>query len=266
MAATPVYDALAEGYDQGVARITGLHAHALVAALELAPGSRALDIAAGTGAVTEVLAEVVAQDGLVVAADIAAGMLRVARRRLDGRFPQVQIVRMAAESPAIVDGAFDGVSCGFGIMHMANPDAALRAMRRLLRPGGRCALTVWAPTGERIQSPVDEAFALVLGGPPPSPHGVGFSAPGVLARALREAGFSGVQDALSQATLAVTDLDEWWETVTSGRLGVRLRELGEERANRVRAAAYRRAEQFATREGNSWRFPAGALLAVGVAP
>jgi ubiquinone/menaquinone biosynthesis C-methylase UbiE len=259
-----VYDALADQYQHGMARITGLHAHDLVQAAALRPGGRALDIATGTGAITGPVAERIGPDGLVVAADIAPGMLAIARRRLHDRYPWVGYALSSAESLAVRDACFDGVTCGFGVQHMADPDTALRAMRAALRPGGRCAVAVWAALGKDIKTPISEAVAAVSGsGLLPAQDG--WSSPGVLARKLRDAGFKDVRELQSEGYLAVRDIDEWWDAVTSGRLGDRLRAIGPANVARAREDAYRRAETFATRDGGGWRFPSAAIVACGVA-
>ncbi|MGH2588207.1 MAG: hypothetical protein ACRDJE_25085, partial [Dehalococcoidia bacterium] len=98
-----------------------------------------------------------------------------------------------------------------------------------------------------------------------SPGQVTWSTPGFLAERLRNAGFVDVDEQLSEGWLPVATLDEWWDAVTSGRLGDRLRAIGPEGAARVRQDACRRAERFAVRDGDGWRFPSAALIGVGVA-
>ena len=258
-----VYDALAETYQHGMARVTALHARDIAAALELRPGDRALDVAAGTGAVTAPLAELVGAGGLVVAADVALGMLDIARRRLSGDFPQVHYALASAESlPAT--GVFDGVSCGFGIQHMEDPDAALRSMRAALKPGGRCAVAVCGEVGRDIKTPISEAFAAVSPTRHLSPTQATWSTAGMLAGKLSAAGFRSVDECLSTGFLQVRDIDEWWEVVTSGGTGNRLRVIGAEQAARVREESYRRVERFATRDGAGWTFPSAAILVTGV--
>lgn len=262
-----VYDALATSYDRGMARVTALHARALVQAARVRTGGRVLDVAAGTGVVTEALAKRVGPAGIVVATDISAEMLNGAARRFrSGTAPAARLARMAAETPALADGVFDAATCGFGLQHMTEPDAALRAMRQALRSGGRCALTVWAPLGGRAQTPVDQAFATVTDSHESATHNEGFSAPGALSAALTRAGFVDVREALSQATLQTPDLEHWWGLITSGRLGNRVRALGRRDAARLKKLALANAEAYATYERKRWRFPAGAVLAVGRAP
>jgi ubiquinone/menaquinone biosynthesis C-methylase UbiE len=258
-----VYDALAAEYQHGMARVTGLHAADIVDALALSPGARVLDLAAGTGALTEALAGCAASPSLVIAADISGGMLGFARQRLTGR-SHVCYALAAAESLPFADRSFDAVACAFGIQHMADTGAALAGMRRVLRPGGRCAVAVWDVVGRDIKTPINEAFAALNASQPLSPVQESWAASGALAGKLLAAGFDTVDVVSSAGTLSVADLDEWWHAVTSGRLGDRLRAAGAEHAARVRAEAYRRAEGFAARDDSGWRFPSAALVAIGI--
>lgn len=256
-----IYDALAAEYEHGMARITGIHAPDIVAALALEGGGRALDVAAGTGAVTEPLAGRVGPEGGVVAIDVARGMLGFARARLDG-CACVRYTLASAEELPFGDASFDGAACGFGIQHMANADAALRELRRVLRPGGRCATAVWAEVGKDIKTPINEAF-VAMSGQRLSPGQDSWAVQDALAARLRRAGFAPVDVRASTGNLRVADLDEWWHAVTSGRLGDRLRASGLERAARVREDAYRRAEGFGRRIAAGWEFPSAAIVAVG---
>jgi SAM-dependent methyltransferase len=102
------------------------------------PGQRVLDVACGTGALTEAVAERVGPRGAVAGLDANPEMLAVARRKHgaiewhDGR----------AESLPFADGSFDAVVSQFGLMFFDDRVAALREMRRVLRPAGRIAVAV----------------------------------------------------------------------------------------------------------------------------
>ena len=102
------------------------------------PGQRVLDVACGTGALTEAVAERVGPRGAVAGLDANPEMLAVARRKHgaiewhDGR----------AESLPFADESFDAVVSQFGLMFFDDRVAALREMRRVLRPGGQLAVAV----------------------------------------------------------------------------------------------------------------------------
>jgi demethylmenaquinone methyltransferase/2-methoxy-6-polyprenyl-1,4-benzoquinol methylase len=100
--------------------------------------ARVLDVCTGTA---DLLIEALARDGRRrgVGLDLSGGMLRrgsakLRRRELDGR---ASLAAADAERLPVADGAFDGALIAFGIRNVGEPLAALRELRRVLRPGGR---------------------------------------------------------------------------------------------------------------------------------
>lgn len=103
-------------------------------------GDRALDVACGTGVLTRELLGRVGSEGRVSAIDVAPGMIEVARRLA----PQADVREGRAESLPWPDGSFDVVASQFGLMFFGDRVGALREMNRVLAPGGRLAVAVWA--------------------------------------------------------------------------------------------------------------------------
>jgi demethylmenaquinone methyltransferase/2-methoxy-6-polyprenyl-1,4-benzoquinol methylase len=100
--------------------------------LELRPGRRVLDLAAGTGVSTVELRLSGAQ---AVACDFSLGMLREGRQHRDRR--QLPFVAGDALHLPFASGAFDAVTISFGLRNVADVPAALAEMARVVRPGGR---------------------------------------------------------------------------------------------------------------------------------
>lgn len=105
----------------------------------LSPGARALDVACGTGATTRVAHDRVRPGGGATGLDRNAGMLAVARRKAPG----IDWVEGRAENLPFADDSFDAALCQFGLMFFDDRAAALWEMRRVVRPGGRIAVSVW---------------------------------------------------------------------------------------------------------------------------
>jgi SAM-dependent methyltransferase len=132
----------AEIYEQHmVPAIFARWAPDLVEAAGVRPGDRALDMACGTGAVTRLLAERVGPTGTVVGLDINPEMLAIARRAAPQ--PTIEWVEGSAVRMALPDATFDRVLCEQGLQFMPDKPAVLAEMRRVLKPGGRLAVSCW---------------------------------------------------------------------------------------------------------------------------
>ena len=99
-------------------------------ALDLKPGERVLDLAAGTGVSTQELAR---SGATAIGADFSVGMLRAGRRAR----PSVPLVAADALALPFADNSFDAVTISFGLRNIVDPAAALRELARVTRPGGR---------------------------------------------------------------------------------------------------------------------------------
>jgi demethylmenaquinone methyltransferase/2-methoxy-6-polyprenyl-1,4-benzoquinol methylase len=121
---------LSMGLDRGWRR-------ASAAALEVGPGLRVLDLAAGTATSSRAFA---ASGADVVACDFSVGMLRVGQRRLAADPVGAGSVRLAAGDALALpfpDASFDRVTISFGLRNVADVDLALAELARVTRPGGR---------------------------------------------------------------------------------------------------------------------------------
>ncbi|OYQ31348.1 hypothetical protein CHU95_19460 [Niveispirillum lacus] len=109
------------------------------------PGQAVLDLAAGVGEPSISQADRLRGNGLVVASDLVPAMVNGLSRRA-GAHPSPPLP-VAADMQALpfASGSFDIVLCRFGLMFVPDTQAALREMRRVLRPGGAAVLAVWGP-------------------------------------------------------------------------------------------------------------------------
>ena len=129
----------ADWWSAGQARRQQIYGAATEMMLELAsaqPGSRVLDVAAGTGDQTLMAARRVGPTGNVLATDDSASMLKVAAEaaRNEG-LTNVETRVMNAENLALDADSFDAVICRNALMLFPNPAKALTEMRRVVKPG-----------------------------------------------------------------------------------------------------------------------------------
>jgi ubiquinone/menaquinone biosynthesis C-methylase UbiE len=134
-------DEAATAYDRAVAHVSAHFLPFLMRAARLQPGQRVLDIATGTGIAAEAALAVVGPGGHVTAADSSQAMVDRARQRLAGS-PNTSVVVDDGQSLGFDDGSFDAVACSFGLMFFPDPARGLSEFHRVLRPGGRAAVSV----------------------------------------------------------------------------------------------------------------------------
>jgi demethylmenaquinone methyltransferase / 2-methoxy-6-polyprenyl-1,4-benzoquinol methylase len=116
---------------------------AVVDAVDAKPGERVLDLAAGTGTSSQPFADRGAE---VVPCDFSQGMLRVGKRAK----PHLPFTAGDGTRLPFADGTFDAVTISFGLRNIVDPDAGLREMRRVTKPGGRLVVCefshpTWSP-------------------------------------------------------------------------------------------------------------------------
>lgn len=100
----------------------------------LRPGMRLIDVATGTGLVAAAASEIIGAEN-IVCTDPSNGMLQIARSKLDATF-----IKAGAEQLPVPDEAFDFLTMGYALRHVADLHVALREYFRVLKPGGKCLL------------------------------------------------------------------------------------------------------------------------------
>jgi SAM-dependent methyltransferase len=250
-----MWAAVAEAWGEHAEYIDARHASVRDRMLDLTtprPGQRVLELACGAGGLGLVAAVRVAPDGEVVQSDVVAEMTEIAAAR--ARTLGITNVRtrvLDLEHIAEPDCSYDVVLCSEGLMFVPEPARSAREIQRVLRPGGRVALTVWGP---RARNPwlglVLDAVGAQIGRPVPPP---GVPGPFSLAdrdglvRVLRDAELIDVEVEELAVPLRAATFEEWWTRTSTlaGPLATILAALSEDALQAIRTrlrtavAAYR---------------------------
>jgi demethylmenaquinone methyltransferase/2-methoxy-6-polyprenyl-1,4-benzoquinol methylase len=129
-----MFDRIARVYDRMNSVMTaGMHHAWRRRAVDLAgvgAGSRALDVATGTG---DLAIELAARGAYVTGVDFSPAMLDLAR----GKAPDVDFEEGDALALRFADGEFDAATVGFGARNFADLDKGLHELARVTKPGGR---------------------------------------------------------------------------------------------------------------------------------
>jgi demethylmenaquinone methyltransferase/2-methoxy-6-polyprenyl-1,4-benzoquinol methylase len=132
-----MFDRIARVYDRMNSVMTaGMHHRWRRRAVDLArvgPGSRALDVATGTG---DLAIELAGRGATVVGLDFSERMLELARAKAPG----IEFVQGNALELAYPDAFFDAVTVGFGARNFSDLDRGLSELARVTRPGGRVVI------------------------------------------------------------------------------------------------------------------------------
>jgi SAM-dependent methyltransferase len=174
----------------------------------LRPGDVVLDVGAGYGEPGLSAAAAVGDDGHVTCLDISGDMLAFAeeRARTAGR-SNVVFIEADIETAELEPEGYDVVLSRAAVMYTSDPLGTLRHVRRLLRPGGRLAVAVWA-TADKVAfaTPLPvivEMLGLDLPADGPGPFTLGEA--GALENLVRQAGFT---DVAAGTTLAVYEFPD----------------------------------------------------------
>ncbi len=162
------------------------------------PGARALDICCGTGDLTIALGR--GGRALVMGSDFCHPMLVEARRKTAAPLFEADALRLP-----LADGSLDVITAAFGFRNLADYDAGLREMRRVLRPGGVAAILEFSQPRHRAFAALYHLYSRrvlpVIGGlvtGAPDAYGYlpasiqKFPSAGELADQMRAAGFESV--------------------------------------------------------------------------
>jgi SAM-dependent methyltransferase len=231
----------------------------LLDAAGVGDGTAVLDVGTGTGTVA---ALAVQRGARVTAVDAEPSMVAATAARL----PEADVRPAILPGLPFPDATFDAVVANFVINHVGDPAATVASLRRVVRPGGRVAVTVWpnpAPTAQALWTMVYRHAGIEVSGLigvdraknfPRTPEGVA---------ALLGASLTGVTSERIE-WIHETTPDAWWGGAAAGlnATGVVLRRQTPAVQKRIRAAFDEVVAEFRTADGRL-ALPTAALVAQG---
>jgi ubiquinone/menaquinone biosynthesis C-methylase UbiE len=266
-----MWAAVARGWGEHVDYVDARSAPITDALLDLArvgPRMRVLELACGPGSVGIAAARRVGPDGEVVLSDVVSEMTEIAAERASSLGLENVTTRVLdLESIEEPDGSYDALVCREGLMFATDHSRAARELRRVLRPGGRCALAVWGP---RERNPwlsiLLDALGAQLGAPVPPPGVPGpfsLSDPHELRELLSRAGLSEIEVGELDVTTRVAGFEEWWTRTCAlaGPVSQLLEALPEDSVEAIRARAAEAITPY--RSEDALELPGLTLLASG---
>jgi 2-polyprenyl-3-methyl-5-hydroxy-6-metoxy-1,4-benzoquinol methylase len=154
--AMSTYNAAADFYNHPVNTFWERYGQQTVSRLQPKAGARILDVCCGSGASAIPAAKAVGSNGFVLGIDLAEKQIELAKtkaRDLGLENIEFQVADMLDLD--LAPSTFDVVICVFGIFFVPDMQQAVQALWKLLRPGGRLAITTWGP---RFFEPANTAF------------------------------------------------------------------------------------------------------------
>ncbi|HTU95739.1 MAG TPA: methyltransferase domain-containing protein [Solirubrobacteraceae bacterium] len=239
---------------------------AMVESLDLQPGQRVLELAAGPGDTGFLAAEMVRPGGTLISSDGAEAMIEVARARAAQLgIDNVEFRPLELEWIDLETASVDAVLVRWGIMLTVDPPAAAREIRRVLRPGGHAALAVWDARERNPWAFPSQALVELGYAQPPDPNVPGpfaLAQDGRLAEILEDAGFTDVAVSpveLERRYAAAQDIVAESANVSPG-FGRTYRELTEAQQAEVEAHIVAAAGPYTAPDG-SVTLPGASLVA-----
>jgi ubiquinone/menaquinone biosynthesis C-methylase UbiE len=154
--AIATYNAAADSYDDAANSFWDRFGRKTIERLDLKRGAEVLDVCCGSGASAIPAAQAVGPEGSVLGIDLAESLLEIARTKAKVLgLENVEYRGGDMLDLGLPESRFDAVVCVFGIFFVPDMTAAVRELWKVVRPGGKLAITTWGP---RFFEPGNTAF------------------------------------------------------------------------------------------------------------
>lgn len=151
-----VFNAASDYFDAPALSFWNRFGQQTIDRLSLRLGDRVLDVCCGTGASAIPAAVCVGSTGQVLGVDLAGSLLELARHKSwQQGLDHIEFRYGDFENLGLPNESFDAIVCVFGIFFVPDMLAAIRELWRMLRPGGKLAITTW---GKKVFEPANQVF------------------------------------------------------------------------------------------------------------
>jgi SAM-dependent methyltransferase len=199
-----IFSGSSDAYDRFMGRYSSQLAVAFADFAGVRSPQRALDVGAGTGALTDELVRRLGEEN-VAAAEPSGDYASTLR----SRFPRAEVQQAPAEELPWADESFDSSLAQLVVIFVNDAPLAVRELARVARPGGVVATCMWEVDGVEMMSPLNEVRKrLVPGGWSPSTE---YRDEASLRSLFEEAGLRDVETTRLVVSVAYETVDELWE-------------------------------------------------------
>lgn len=151
-----VFNAASDNFDDPALSFWNRFGQQTIDRLSLRPGDRILDVCCGSGASAIPAAIRVGSNGQVLGIDLAESLLELARHKSQQQgLENIEFRYGDFENLGLPSESFDAIVCVFGIFFVPDMIAAIQELWRMVRPGGKLAITSW---GEQVFEPANQIF------------------------------------------------------------------------------------------------------------
>ncbi|HEY7219585.1 MAG TPA: methyltransferase domain-containing protein [Candidatus Binatia bacterium] len=240
----------------------------LVDFAEIPAGANVLDVAAGRGALLFPAAAKVGTTGHVTGIDFSPNMVRETSKDIESRkLRNAEMRQMDAEQINFADASFDWVLCGFALWMFADPVRVLQEFHRVLRGGGRVALSTWAADSPS-QTWCNEVLRPFVFAPEakdlPAKIVVRFDTPLQIETALQQAYFKDIRITVEEKEFIYADEEQYWSSLWSAGFRRQLEKITPELLEQAKSEVFRKLQTVKKPDG--FHKVSRALFAFGAKP
>jgi ubiquinone/menaquinone biosynthesis C-methylase UbiE len=236
--AAATYDAAADHFDDEPLGFWDRIGRRTVERLALSGGANVLDVGCGTGASALPAAEAVGPNGFVIGVDLSSRLLDRARAKATARgFTNVDFRLADMTSLGYPDSRFDAVVSVFSIFFVPDMEGLVRELWRMVRPGGKLAVTTWGP---RIFEPAYSRWQAAIKQERPDLYSAfnpwdRITDVESVRRLLQSGGAANIDVGAEDGFQALRTAEDWWTIALGSGLRWAIDQMGPQTAARMQA-------------------------------